>query len=72
MKTKHHGFRDESEESWTQWWVLEPNDLPDEEILYNLGATYSYGGPGRAFYEDGSIKRTKERILVKQSGGLDI
>ena len=69
----HSGGSGDSE-YWEQWWVF-PSTKTDAEIekaMYNLGIGEHYGGAGQSFAHNYSYYRRGTRVLVTQTGGLDI
>ena len=69
----HSGGRGD-DECWEQWWVF-PTTKTDEEIeraMCDLGVGGHYNGPGQTFSHDYGYYRKGSRVLVTQSGGLDI
>lgn len=72
MIAPRRGYRGDGE-SWTNWWVLPASPATDEEILDDLDACEHYGGPGQTFTRAPFVaRRTATRVLVLQSGGLDV
>jgi len=61
-------------ESWDLWWMLEPSSQSDDELVNTLPGIRPEGGggAGSAFYRYPAVRRTRTRVLVIQSGGLDI
>lgn len=61
-------------ESWDLWWVLEPTNTSDDELVNTLPGIRPEGGggAGSAFHRRPAVRRTRTRVLVTQSGGLDI
>lgn len=63
-------------DSWVDWIVFD-GSLSDDEILVvldKMGCSVEgcYRGPGRAFARGVSIRRSVSRVLVTQTGGLDV
>lgn len=66
------GIRDRDGESWTAWKVF-PASTSDDDALEAVGFPGRYyGGPGRGFSNEPWLKRQGSRLLVIQTGGLDI
>ena len=53
-------------------WGHAPEDMDDETLCDVVGCYYSYGGPGRWFNSQPSVRRHKWSFLIYWSGGLDI
>lgn len=52
---------------------LRPNTgQSDEEMIEDSGAFHHYGGPGKTYCRRPYVLRTRTRVLVRWSGGLDI
>ncbi len=56
-----------------RWVELKPLDgIDDETIICVLDFYSHYGGPGRQFANDATVRRSKGRVLVSQRVGWDI
>jgi hypothetical protein len=68
------GYRGDSEH-WTNWWVF-PSTMSDEKIeerLPEIGVDGGhYSGAGQSYSHHYTMLRRGSRVLVEQSGGLDI
>ena len=61
-------------ECWEQWWVF-PSTRTDDEVekaMADLGVGGHYNGAGQSFAHDYGYYRKGSRVLVEQSGGLDV
>lgn len=81
--TKYSGVRivcegcTRDDEYWHRWTLVDKSTIPPDwskdNLLFDLDMTRYYGGPGRAFADNGWIKEdTVAGLLVVQRGGLDV
>ncbi len=82
VRPHRHGVR-ESEDGtgWERWAVFHRDDVseflddddPDDDPAAALtGWHRSYGGPGRRYSDDPTLRVSTSRVLVTQTGGLDV
>jgi hypothetical protein len=59
-------------EAWIRWAVFPPTVDDDVAKGHFFAPNGFWDGPGRGFARSASVRRTRTRVLVTQSGGLDI
>lgn len=75
MKILAEGYKPFGGESFSgrHWWLLAPcDDWSDDELCDELGAVSTWRGAGRPYSDAGYVRRTRTRVLVTCSVGLDV